>query len=699
MAQRKPDTLALVVALIGSMAVLVAFLVDLTLSRQRDLEDGQQRVQHFSTMIAEHTSRSFEAVDILLRDMVADLSSNHPDWLGWEASRGWEYVSQRHSRSLPQLRDLILFDREGGQRFISTYFPAPRINVRDRPYFAALEKGDEAAHYGPYVGRNTGRYAYALARRLQDGLSRFSGVAFASIEPGYFPDFCWSNRLSDDFEAVLINGKGQITASCRPVDLSRHASFLGAQAEDVLMNGKLKGRLPEAGLSNVNGLLVAIAPVPNYTDLRILTVMPETTILAPWTRRAMEFGLFAMLVVVVLLSGGWLVRRQVRELSQVTTALDEHRRHLEERVREATAELAYKKEEAERANTAKSRFLAAASHDLRQPLHALSLFAADLQRQVKTGNTGGLPRLSEQITTSTGVLGELLDSLLDVSRLDVAGIKTDIRPFAVQSLFDRLAASYKRSAQAKRMTLRFRSTDAYVMSDSTLVERLLANLISNAIRYTPEGGRVLVAARRQGDHLRIEVRDSGIGIAPEHQAAIFAEFYQVGNTAREQNKGLGLGLSIVDRLAYALGAPIYLRSQPGIGTTFAVALPRCTPPHAQDRAGEAQASGICLLAVGKSEAMDTVTRLAQGWGLQVNQIADSAAYDSQGLAQPAIAIAEAAVAAELQQHLPASCALVAVTDGATQAPPGSYALAFPIKPAKLRALLEQLQKTESKSTP
>lgn len=699
MSQRKPDTLALVVALIGSFAVLVAFLVDLMLSRQRDLEDSQQRLQHFSAMVAEHTSRSFEAVDILLRDMVADLSSNHPDWPSWEASRGWEYVSQRHSRSLPQLRDLILFDKDGSQRFISTFFPAPRINVRDRPYFAALEKGDETAHYGPYVGRNTGRYAYALARRLQDGLSRFSGVAFASIEPGYFPDFCWSNRLSDDFEAVLINGKGQITASCRPVDLSRHASFLGAQAEDALMNGRLKGKLPEAGISSIDGLLVALAPVPNYTDLRILTVIPESTILASWTRRAMEFGLFAMLVVVVLLAGGWLVRRQIRELSQVTTALDEHRRHLEERVREATAELAYKKEEAERASTAKSRFLAAASHDLRQPLHALSLFAADLQRQVKSGNTSGLPRLSEQITTSTGVLGELLDSLLDVSRLDVAGIKTDIRPFAIQDLFDRLAASYKRSAQAKRMTLRFRPTGAYVMSDSTLVERLLANLISNAIRYTPEGGRVLVAARRQGDHLRIEVRDSGIGIAPEHQAAIFAEFYQVGNTAREQNKGLGLGLSIVDRLAYALGAPIYLRSQPGIGTTFAVALPRCAPALALGTPVEARENPICLFAVGESEAIETAARLAQGWGLQVRQIPDAATLVLPEPPQPAIVIADATTATELLPRLPASCPLVAVTDSTTQAPAGSYALAFPIKPAKLRALLEQLQKTESKSTP
>ncbi len=698
MATRKPDTLALLVALVGSLAVLLAFLVDLMLSRQRDLEDGQRRLQHFTAMVADHTSRSLAAVDIVLRDMTTDLNSNHPNWRDWEPSRGWEYIAQRHSRSLPQLRDLILFDDQGSQRFISTFFPAPRINVRDRPYFGELANGAEAATFGPYVGRNSGRYTYALARRLQDGLSRFAGVAFAAIEPGYFPDFCWSNRLSDEFEAVLINAKGQIAASCRPVDLTRHASFLGSQADETLMGGVLRGRLPAAGIAAIDGLLVSVTPVPNFTDLSILAVMPEAAILAPWTRRALEFGLLAMLVIVVLLAGGWLVRRQIRELSQVTTALEEHRRHLEERVREATAELAYKKEEAERSSTAKSRFLAAASHDLRQPLHALSLFATDLQRQVKTGNLAGLQRLSEQITTSTGVLGELLDSLLDVSRLDVAGIKTDLRPFPVQGVFDRLAASYKRSAQAKHITLRFRPTATHVLSDATLVERLLANLISNAIRYTPDGGRVLVAARRQGEHLRIEVRDSGVGIAPEHQAAIFAEFYQVGNTAREQNKGLGLGLSIVDRLAYALGAPIYLRSQPGLGTTFAVALPRCEAPTAEIGMAAPTGAPAGLLVIGTSDAIDSAAKLAAGWGMAVQRHGDCQAYGQEpGRLPPAIAIVDAESAAELRELLPEHYPLVVVTDGPV--PAGSYALKPPIRPAKLRALLEQLQKTDSKSTP
>jgi signal transduction histidine kinase len=264
--------------------------------------------------------------------------------------------------------------------------------------------------------------------------------------------------------------------------------------------------------------------------------------------------------------------RQFNDLRRLTAAIEGHRKKLEERIEQATADLLHEKDLAERANTAKSRFLAAASHDLRQPLHALSLFSADLQRQVRSGTAQELPRLAEQISASTSLLGELLDSLLDISRLDVAGIKPESRPTQLQPIFQRLADSFRRAAADRKMTLRFRPSAHWVETDPVMLERMIANLVSNALRYTPPGGRVLVAARRRGGQLAIEVRDNGIGIAQEHQAAIFAEFYQVGNAAREQNKGLGLGLSIVDRLAKALDIPVSLKSRQGEGTLFTLLL-------------------------------------------------------------------------------------------------------------------------------
>jgi hypothetical protein len=121
--RKKPETLALSVALIGTLSVLLVFFIDLALSRARDLENGEHRLQHFGIMMAEHTARTFEALDVLLREMATDLAGNRRDWEKWEPNQGWEYVAQRHSRAMPQLRDLIIFDRNGDQRFISTFFP------------------------------------------------------------------------------------------------------------------------------------------------------------------------------------------------------------------------------------------------------------------------------------------------------------------------------------------------------------------------------------------------------------------------------------------------------------------------------------------------------------------------------------------------------------------------------------------------
>lgn len=688
----------MIVALAGTLAVAAVFISDLALSRQRELDLGERRVQHFGTMLGEHTARTFEAVDILLREIATDLNENHRDWENWAPAYGWDYLAKRHSRTLPQLRDLILFGRTGDQRFISTYFPSPRINVRDRPYFVALEGGDSVATFGPYIGRNSGRYTYALARRIQDARKNFSGVVFAAIEPAYFQDFCWANRLADDFESVVINAKGQIVTSCRPTDLSQQSPLLGAFAVDALYGGKLRGWLPTNGSARQNGLIVSVSPVPDFSDLRVLTVIPESSLLHAWRSHLIQLGTLAVLVAVVLLVGGLLVRRQVRDMHAITGELESSHEQLEKRVRTATAELLAQKEEAERASRAKSRFLAAASHDLRQPLHALSLFATDLQRQVRLGNTSDLARLSGQISSSVGAVGEMLDSLLDLSRLDVAGIEPDIRAFALNPLFDRLAASFRRAAVDRNQTLIFKPTALWAESDPLMVERIIANLISNALRYTRVGGRIFVAVRRRGDHVLLEVRDNGPGIAAEHQGEIFAEFYQIGNSAREQGKGLGLGLSIIDRLARALGIDIRLRSAPGRGTTFGILLK-----------GAAPRAGVALLAevaqqpaihfIGQGDDLEEAMALVRGWNYPVSQEPDVGSRIP-GPRQPMLVITVAALAAAVRRLAPEATPVIVLEAGESiRLPEGVYPLHAPLRPAKLRALLSQVQKTLAKSIP
>ena len=351
------------------------------------------------------------------------------------------------------------------------------------------------------------------------------------------------------------------------------------------------------------------------------------------------------------------------------------------------------------ANTAKSRFLAAASHDLRQPLHALSLFAADLQRKVRSSTTPqDLPYLAEQIATSTSTLGELLDSLLDISRLDVAGIKPEIRRFALRPIFERLNNSFRRAAVDRNISLNFRLCGLWCESDPVMIERMLANLISNALRYTQPGGRILVVARKRGMKILLEVRDNGPGIASEHQAAIFAEFYQVGNTAREQNKGLGLGLSIVDRLARALKVEITLRSQPNRGTTFGLTLPRASP-EIRIQPAPITATGPGIHFIGDSLDLRAAIELVRNWDFQITQEVTLSTQHA-SLPPRTLLITDAHLTAAVRVRYPDHHALIAFCSTPdTILPNGVQPLITPIRPAKLRALIGQLQKTFSKSMP
>ncbi len=258
-------------------------------------------------------------------------------------------------------------------------------------------------------------------------------------------------------------------------------------------------------------------------------------------------------------------------INEMAAQLEQQRDTLQQRIDEATLELRGKKEEAEKANFDKTRFLAAASHDLRQPMHALGLFMGELHNRI---NTPEQRKLVEKIEESVEAMSGLLDSLLDISKLDAGVVIPQIMPVKIDTMMRRLAQDFAADAQRKNITLSIHSLPTEVISDPVLLERILLNLLSNAIRYTPQNGSVLFACRRRGDDLRIEVRDNGIGIPLEEQQNVFREFVQMANSARDRSKGLGLGLAIVDRLCKLLHHPLSLRSEPGLGSTFAITVPR-----------------------------------------------------------------------------------------------------------------------------
>ena len=230
-------------------------------------------------------------------------------------------------------------------------------------------------------------------------------------------------------------------------------------------------------------------------------------------------------------------------------------------------ELRVQKEAAELANVAKSKFIATASHDLRQPVHALGLLAGALQGHAMNDD---MRRLVGQIGGSVSAMDGLFDSLLDISRLDAGVVETQIEDFPIQPVLERVCRDYLAEAETKGLRLVWNRCSAIVRTDPFLLERILRNLVSNAVRYTDRGG--IVVGCRRGNRLRLEVWDTGRGIPLEQQGQVFREFFQLETPERDRAKGLGLGLAIVDRLAKLLDCAVALRSQPGKGSVFMISV-------------------------------------------------------------------------------------------------------------------------------
>ncbi|WP_178120635.1 hybrid sensor histidine kinase/response regulator NahK/ErcS' [Pseudomonas sp. PB101] len=270
------------------------------------------------------------------------------------------------------------------------------------------------------------------------------------------------------------------------------------------------------------------------------------------------------------------VRERTAELTtlndQLLREIDE-RRLVESRLREA-------KQEAEQANLSKTKFLAAVSHDLLQPLNAARLFTSALLERREPMSSEILVR---NVSNSLEDVENLLGTLVDISKLDAGVIKADIAPFALSELLENLAAEYTQVARSEGLQLHFIGCSALVRSDIQLLARILRNLLSNAIRYT-YSGRVVLGCRRHHQCLTIEVWDSGMGIAEHRLEEIFQEFKRGDVQRPDQDRGLGLGLAIVEKIAGILGHPIHVRSWPGRGSMFSVEVPLSatapTPPPA-----------------------------------------------------------------------------------------------------------------------
>jgi Na+/proline symporter/CheY-like chemotaxis protein len=396
-------------------------------------------------------------------------------------------------------------------------------------------------------------------------------------------------------------------------------------------------------------------------------------------------------------------------------ALERANATLERRVRERTgeltrlnAELGRAKAEADDANVSKTRFIAAASHDILQPLNAARLYVTSLIERQRAGEDGDLV---QNIDASLEAVEEIFAALLDISRLDTGAMQPEMTDFRIDELLQRLEVEFAPLAREKGLELKFMPCALAVRSDRRLLRRLLQNLVSNAIKYTPAGG-VVIGCRRRGARLRIDVYDTGIGIPQGKRRAVFKEFHRLDQGARVA-RGVGLGLSIVERIARVLDCEVALKSNVGRGSRFSVEVPRAAAAigapvlHAVPKAAAGQLAGTVALCIDNERAiLDGMQTLLGGWGCRVLKAADLAealaAIEGSGLHPDGLLVdyhldggnGMVAIAELRRRHGRDVPAILVTADRSVHVreearAAGVHVLNKPVKPASLRALITQ----------
>ena len=383
---------------------------------------------------------------------------------------------------------------------------------------------------------------------------------------------------------------------------------------------------------------------------------------------------------------------------------------------ELVSRLTKEKDAAEKANIAKSKFLAAASHDLRQPLHALSLLAGALAERIQYEEVRGIV---DKIRAAVAALENLFNALLDISKLDSGVLQPCIEDFQLQPLFERMENDYRPEAEQKGLIFDVDNCgDLVVRSDTILLERIVRNFVSNAIRYTNEGS-VKLTAREDDGQIAIMVIDTGLGIPEEKQGVIFDEYVQLDNPERDRDKGLGLGLAIVSRIAHLLGHELHLESTEGGGSVFRVDVPPgenaklAQPSVAMVPGFDQELHGMRVLVIDDEKSiLEALKVLLAGWGCEVitaetvdeakqqldsNDAAPDAVLSDYRLRENITGIeAIKTIEAMFERKLPALLITGDMNIEQSSEEAEEYRILHkPVQPARLRAFLKHVQGQQS----
>lgn len=526
--------------------------------------------------------------------------------IGWTTQLPWsegtlierQFDGQRLLRQVPAVSELMQLDSSGREQLHVSRFTIDEF-ASQTDYSKDLRFTEAMAHriyYSPVYFRYESEPYMSISMA---GTRREDGVTIAEVNLKSIWDIVSRVKVGAKGKAYVIDAQGRlishpdISLVLRNTNWSQLAHVQEALASEI-GNSRPRAQIADNLLSlKVLTAYASIAPL----GWLLFVELPIDEAYAPLYASIQRYGILILAGLVLAgIAGLFLARRMVipiqalidgaarvgrGDLSQrieiktgdelealgnqfngMAAELKNSYATLERKVEERTHQL-------ELANRTKSRFLAVASHDLRQPLHALGLFVAGLRNHLDSTER---ERTVELIDSAVAEMNELFDALLDISKLEAGVLIPNLTEFPIQRLLRKIESTFARAAGEKGLQLRVMPSAAWVRSDVILLERILLNLVSNAVRYSPNGG-IVVGCRRRGEALRIEVWDSGPGIPDNERQNIFAEFYQLADGGHHQQSGLGLGLSIVDQLRRLLDHPIELASIVGKGSRFTIVVP------------------------------------------------------------------------------------------------------------------------------
>ncbi|MCM5681856.1 ATP-binding protein [Schlegelella sp. S2-27] len=525
------------------------------------------------------------------------------------------------------------------------------INIADRTYFKqALETGDFVVGEHAFArvpGDAVLHYAYPM---LDPDTQQPEGVLIVSLLLRRVADILAENPLPAGARLTVTDRRG--TALIELPERDGVSKPVNPQLRSLLLERHQPGAASWVDSSGEERIVGYVPLDAGPRGLSVALSMPRDAVMAPLRRAALRDAVTLLAAVGLGLFLAWFVARSklYRPLSMLTatagrwsegdltartglakvedvefsllgTTLDSMAENLHTRQQELAAaneEMRRSRDEALKASLSKTHFLAAASHDLRQPLQAMNLNIALLAARHGQGPDA---TTIERLRRSVGSLAELLNALLDVSQLDAGLIKPNVSDFGLESLLQSIADEFSAAARQKGVHLSVEPFHAAVRSDPVLLGRMARNLVSNAVKYTEAGGWVKVSCRDCVDHIDIVVADSGAGIPADKQEEVFEEFRQLGNPQRNPSLGLGLGLAIVKRMSMLLQHPVQLYSEPGVGTTVSMSVPRA---HRLERRAPDLDSlhfeGRALLVEDDLLVAESTADLLRSWGLHVSVV-------------------------------------------------------------------------------